>query len=297
MKIVMTGASGLIGARLLGQLRKKGHEVVRLVRRASGASDAFVWDPAAGTVDMDALREVEGVVHLAGAPIAAKRWTPRTKRDILESRVQGTRTLAEALARLPRPPRVLISASGVGFYGDCGDKVVNEEDACGRGFLADVAQQWEQATAPAAAAGVRVVMMRLGVVLSASGGALPRMVLPFRFGAGGRIGNGHQYMSWITLDDVVAAVPILLENDTVVGPVNMVAPSPVTSREFARAIGLVLRRPSLLPLPAFAVRLMMGQMGQELLLASTRAVPAKLSACGYTFRHPMVEEALRHVLG
>ena len=297
MKIVVTGASGLIGSGLVGQLRQKGHKVVRLVRRASSAPDAFVWNPAAGTVDMDALCEVEGVVHLAGAPIAAKRWTPRTKRDILESRVHGTRTLAEALARLPRPPRVLVSASGVGYYGECGDKVLSEEAAGGSGFLADVAQQWEHATAPAAAAGIRVVLMRLGVVLSAAGGALPRMVLPFRFGVGGPIGNGQQYMSWITLDDVVAAVSALLENDTVVGPVNMVAPAPVTSREFARTLGRVLRRPSLLPLPALAVRLLMGEMGQELLLTSTRAVPAKLSACGYTFRYPILEDALRHVLG
>ena len=297
MKIVVTGASGLVGSALVESLRRGGHELIRLVRHPSGDPDAAVWDPGAGTIAMDALCDVEGVVHLAGAPIAAKRWTRKTKRDILQSRVQGTRTLSEALARLPHPPRVLVSASGVGYYGSCGDEVVNEDRPAGSGFLAEVAQQWEQATAPASAAGIRVVTMRLGVVLSMAGGALPRMLLPFRFGAGGPVGNGQQYMSWITLDDVVAAVQALLKNDSLTGPVNMVAPTPVTSREFARTLGRVLHRPSRLPLPALAVRLMMGEMGEELLLASTRAIPDKLSASGYTFQHPALEEALRHVLG
>ena len=297
MKIVVTGTSGLVGSALVESLRRGGHEVLRLLRHPSGDPDTAVWDPRAGTIDMAALRDVEGAVHLAGAPIAAKRWTRQTKRDILQSRVQGTRTLSEALARLPHPPRVLVSASGVGYYGSCGDEVVNEDRPAGSGFLAEVAQQWEQATAPASAVGIRVVTMRLGVVLSTAGGALPRMCLPFRFGAGGPVGNGQQYMSWITLDDVVAAVQALLAIDSLAGPINMVAPTPVTSREFARTLGRVLHRPSRLPLPALAVRLMMGEMGEELLLASTRAIPDKLSAAGYTFQQPALEEALRHVLG
>ncbi|NQU41372.1 MAG: TIGR01777 family protein [Lentisphaerae bacterium] len=296
MKTLITGASGLVGSALVAQLRQSGHEVVRLVRRPSAEGDAFAWDPRNGTMDDRAFDGVEGVVHLAGAPIAAQRWTDQVKQEILVSRVQGTRTLAEAVARLPQPPRVLISASGVGFYGSCGDEVVNEERPAGSGFLAEVAQQWEQATVPASAAGIRVVTMRLGVILSPAGGALPRMLLPFRFGAGGPVGSGNQFMSWITLDDVVSSVQAMLEKDALVGPVNMVAPEPVTSREFARTLGRVLHRPSLLPLPSFAIRLLMGEMGEELLLASTRAIPDKLLASGYAFHHPDLVQALGALL-
>jgi uncharacterized protein (TIGR01777 family) len=297
MKVLVSGSSGLIGSALVNRLRRDGHEVVRLVRGAADAPDTVGWDPRAGTIDAAALDGVGGVVHLAGAPIAASRWSKRVKQQILASRVEGTRTLAEALARLLQPPRVLVSASGVGFYGDRGDEVLDEDGLGGTGFLAEVARQWEAATAAASAAGIRVVMMRLGVVLSASGGALPRMVLPFKFGAGGPVGSGRQYMSWITLDDAVSAMLYAVETDTLSGPVNTVAPSPVTNREFASVLGRVLRRPSVLPLPALAVKTLMGEMGVELLLASTRAVPGKLEASGFTFEHPELEDGLRHVLG
>jgi uncharacterized protein (TIGR01777 family) len=296
MKVLVSGSSGLIGSALVDRLRRDGHVVVRLVRGVSDAPDRVGWDPRAGSIDVAALEGFDGVVHLAGAPVAASRWSKRVKQRILASRVLGTRTLAEALAGLTHPPRVLVSASGVGYYGDRGDDLLTEESAPGNGFLAEVARQWEAATEPASAAGIRVAMMRLGVVLSANGGALPRMVFPFRLGAGGPVGAGRQYMSWITLDDAVSAIQHVIETDTLSGPVNTVAPSPVTNGEFARTLGRVLHRPCLLPLPAFAVKLMMGEMGAELLLAGTRAVPAKLEAAGFVFQQPRLEAALRHVL-
>ncbi len=296
MKVLVTGSSGLIGSALVEQLRRGGHKVVRLVRGATSVRDATSWDPAAGTMASGALQGVEGVVHLAGAPVAAKRWTKRVKREILESRLQSTRLLADALVRLPQRPGVLVSASGVGIYGDRGEAIVDESSAVGAGFLAEVAQQWEAATAPAAKAGIRVATMRLGMVLSMTGGALPRMTLPFRWGLGGPVGSGRQMVSWITLDDAVSAIRFVLENDGVSGPVNTVAPGPVTNREFATTLGHVLHRPSYLPLPAWVVRLMLGQMGRELLLASTRAVPRTLESAGFRFRYDNLDAGLRHVL-
>ena len=296
MRTLVTGSSGLIGTALVGHLRACGHEVVRLVRRACDSPDAYVWEPEAGVIDLEAFHGVDGVVNLAGESIAKRRWTERTKRRIVESRVKGTRLLSHTLASLAVRPRVLVSASGVGFYGHRADTALDEECTCGSGFLADVARQWEQATAPAAAAGVRVVTIRLGMVLSPNGGALPRMLLPFRLGLGGPIGGGRQYISWVAIDDVVAAIQHIVENDGVTGPVNLVSPHPVTNREFAKDLARVLGRPAFLPLPALAVRMLLGEMGTELLVASTRAVPAKLLAAGYVFRHPELPEALAHVL-
>ncbi|MDE0214931.1 MAG: TIGR01777 family oxidoreductase, partial [Deltaproteobacteria bacterium] len=272
------------------------HEVVRLGRSAPEAGDVR-WDPEGGLLDAGALEGVDGVVHLAGENIATGRWTAEKKRRIRESRVRGTRLLAETLAGLERSPRVLVSASAIGFYGDRGDEELSETSPAGAGFLPDVCREWEVATEAAQGKDIRVVHARLGVVLSTGGGALAKMLTPFKLGAGGIIGNGRQYMSWITLDDTVAALGHLLATDSVAGPVNVVAPGAVTNHEFTKTLGRVLRRPTLFPMPAFAARLAFGEMADALLLASTRVKPAALLESGYAFRHDSLEEGLRHVIG
>ena len=236
-------------------------------------------------------------MHLAGETIATGRWTAARKARIRDSRVRGTGLLTRALVKLDRKPRVFVSASAVGIYGTRGDEVVDERSAPGQGFLAEVCSQWEAATRPATDAGIRVVNVRVGVVLSGTGGALAKMLPPFRLGLGGVMGSGRQYMSWIAIDDVVGAIEHLLLADTVVGPVNLVAPDPVSNREFTKTLGRVLRRPTILRLPAFAIRLGLGEVADELLLASTRAQPARLTASGYQFGYPTLEGALRHLLG
>ncbi len=300
MKLLVTGASGLVGGALVPFLAAAGHEVVRIGRSAGrsapGAGD-IRWDPGAGVLDADALEGFDGVVHLAGENIAAGRWNAEKKRRIRGSRVDGTRLLARTVAGLQRPPRVLVSASAIGIYGDRGEETLTEASAPGTGFLSEVCREWEAATEAAAEKGIRVVHARLGVVLSQHGGALAKMLTPFRLGAGGIVGNGRQYMSWVTLDDTVAAVGHLLETGSATGPVNVVAPAAVTNREFTRTLGRVLRRPTLFPLPGFAARLAFGEMADALLLASTRVKPAGLLDSGYTFRHGSLEDGLRHVLG
>lgn len=296
MKILVTGATGLVGSALTSSLAVGGHDVVRLGRTASEAGDVR-WDPEGGVLDAGALEGVDGVVHLAGENIATGRWTAEKKRRIRESRVRGTRLLAETLAGLERSPRVLVSASAIGYYGDRGDEELRETSSAGAGFLSDVCREWEAATEAAQGKGIRVVHARLGVVLSTGGGALAKMLTPFKLGAGGIIGNGRQYMSWITLDDTVAAVSHLLATDSVDGPVNVVAPGTVTNHEFTKTLGRVLRRPTLFPMPAFAARLAFGEMADALLLASTRVKPAALLESGYAFRHDSLEEGLRHVIG
>ena len=296
MKILVTGATGLVGSAVVPFLAGGGHEVARLGRSAPGAGD-IRWDPDAGVLDARALEGFDGVVHLAGENIASGRWSAAKKRRIKESRVRGTRLLAETLAGLERPPRVLVSASAVGFYGDRGDEELTESSPAGSGFLSDVCREWEAATEAAEGKGIRVVHARLGVVLSRDGGALGKMLTPFRLGAGGIVGNGRQYMSWMTLDDTAAALGHLLATETVSGPVNVVAPVPVTNREFTSTLGRVLRRPTVFPLPGFVARVVFGEMADALLLASTRVQPAGLLDSGYTFRHGTLEEGLRHVLG
>ena len=296
MKILVTGATGLVGSALVPFLAGGGHEVARLGRSAPGAGD-IRWDPEAGVLEPDALEGFDGVVHLAGDNIATGRWTAEKKRRIRESRVKGTSLLATALAGLERPPRVLVSASAIGFYGDRGDEELIEGSAAGSGFLSEVCREWEAATEAAEGKGIRVAHARLGVVLSKDGGALAKMLTPFRLGAGGVIGNGRQYMSWITLDDTVAAIGHLLSTESAAGPVNVVAPAPVTNGEFTRTLGRVLRRPTLFPMPGFAARLAFGEMADALLLAGTRVKPAGLLDSGYAFRHGSLEEGLRHVLG
>ncbi|MDE0032929.1 MAG: TIGR01777 family oxidoreductase [Deltaproteobacteria bacterium] len=296
MKILVTGASGLVGSALVPFLAGAGHEVARLGRTAPEAGD-IRWDPEAGVLEPAALEGFDGVVHLAGDNIATGRWTAEKKRRIRESRVKGTSLLAAALAGLELPPRVLVSASAIGFYGDRGDEELIEGSAAGSGFLSEVCREWEAATEAAEGKGIRVAHARLGVVLSKDGGALAKMLTPFRLGAGGVIGNGRQYMSWITLDDTVAAIGHLLSTESAAGPMNVVAPAPVTNGEFTRTLGRVLRRPTLFPMPGFAARLAFGEMADALLLASTRVKPTGLLDSGYAFRHGSLEEGLRHVLG
>jgi uncharacterized protein (TIGR01777 family) len=298
MTVLVTGSSGLVGSALVSSLRDSGHKVRRLVRAGSKAnSDVACWDPKGERIDPGSFRETDAVVHLAGENIAAGRWTSEQKARIRDSRVKGTRLISEALATLTDRPAVLVCASAIGFYGDRGDEPVNEASLAGRGFLADVCREWEAAAEPAAAAGIRLVHARLGIVLSRSGGALAKMLTPFRMGAGGVIGDGLQYMSWIALDDTVAAIQHALTTDSLHGPVNVVAPNPVTNREFTKTLGRVLRRPTLLPIPGFGARLVLGEMADALLLASVRAEPTCLLKTGFRFRFPELESALRHAVG
>jgi uncharacterized protein len=298
VNVAISGASGLIGAALIASLQAGGHRAIPLVRRAPRpGEDALRWDPASGTITRAGPSVADAIVHLAGDSVMGLRWTADKKRRIRESRTIATRLLVQTLTRLAKPPAVLVCASGVGYYGSRGDEVLSEESRPGTGFLADLAREWEAATATAIAQGIRVVNLRLGVVLSANGGALTKMLTPFRLGLGGVIGDGAQWMSWIALDDVTGAIRHALTTDALRGPVNAVAPAPVTNAEFTRTLGRALGRPTLVPLPAFAARLALGEMADELLLASQRVVPARLQASGYRFRYPTLEDALRAVLG
>jgi hypothetical protein len=297
LRVALTGASGLIGRHVAAALRQAGHRVDPLVRRAPQPGTTEIrWDPARGDVDAQALSAVDAVVHLAGETIAAGRWTPARKAAIRDSRVLGTMLLSQCLAQFDPPPRVFVSASAIGYYGDRGDEMLDESHPPGHGFLADVCREWEAATAPARQAGIRVVNLRIGMVLSRDGGALPRMLTPFKLGLGGRVGSGRQYMSWIALPDLVRVFEHVIATEELRGPVNAVAPQAVTNAEFTRALGRVLRRPTILPAPAFAVRLVFGEMGQELLLASTRVVPRRLEATGFAFELGQLEAALRAIL-
>lgn len=296
MNILVSGASGLIGSALVPALEREGHSVTRLVRGTSRSGE-LQWTPGA-PLDPSQVASYEAVVHLAARSIGS-RWTDKLKREARESRVLGTRTLADAAAQAYRSsarPHTFISAAAVGIYGSRGDERLTEDSSPGLGFLADVAREWEAATKPAAEAGVRVVLPRISMVLSANGGGLPKMLLPFRMGLGGRIGSGRQWMSWVTIDDVVGAIVFALSNRNLSGPINLTSPAPVTNQEFVKALGKALNRPAVLPLPAFAVRIAMGEMGEELLLSSIRAVPAKLESAGYRFRHPDLATAFRHTL-
>lgn len=298
MNVLITGSSGLVGAALTPFLTTGGHEVTPLVRSAPGAGErAISWDPDAGRVSAAAIEGFDAVVHLAGESIATGRWTVAKKARIRDSRVKGTRLLCETLAGLKRPPKVLVSASAIGYYGSRGEEVLTESSESGSGFLAEVCREWEAATAPALDHGIRVVNLRFGVILSPRGGALAKMLLPFKMGAGGRIGSGRQYVSWIALDDVIGAVHQALIVEALRGPVNVVAPRPVTNTEFTKTLGRVLGRPTLLPMPAFAARLAFGEMGDALLLSSQRVEPVRLRETKYAFQYPELEGALRHLLG
>ena len=296
MNILVSGSTGFIGSSLVPYLVSSGHDVTRLVRRELGSEEPEVrWDPAAGTIESSALRGTDGVVHLAGES-AVGRWTARKKALILESRANGTRLLCQALGDLTPPPRALICASGLDFYGDRGDTLVSEDTDPGSGFLAEVTAAWEAATKPATDAGIRVVRVRLGMVVGNGGGALSRMLPAFRLGLGGRFGGGRQHVSWLSLTDLVRVVHHILATDSLDGPVNVSTPMPVTNAEFARTLGLVLSRPAVLPVPALGLRLALGEMA-DMVLASVRLDPSKLVRSGFEFRYPGLEEALRAELG
>ena len=298
LRVAVTGATGLLGTALIPFLTTGGHEVIAVSRRR-GLRDAIHWDPAAGVIDHAGLEGLDAVVHLAGETVGT-RWSDHRKRRIRNSRVEGTMLLAEALAGLRRPPRVLVSASAMGVYGNRGDEVLTE-DALPEGppadFLVELGRDWESAADPALAAGIRVVNPRFGLVLTPAGGALARMLPPFLLGAGGPLGGGSQWVSWISIDDAIGVIHHALFTDELAGPVNTAAPEPVTSRSFAATLGRVLKRPALLPAPAPALKLLFGEMADTALLSSQRLSAARLLGSGYTFRHPTLEAALRHVLG
>lgn len=290
MRVAVTGASGLIGSALVPHLRGAGHEVVRLVRRAPRARDERQWEPGAD-LDSSVLHDVGAVVHLAGVGVGDRRWTEAHKQAVLRSRVDGTTTIARAVAACPTPP-VLLSASAVGWYGDTGDEAVDETAPGGTGFLADVVRRWEAATAPAADAGARVVLLRTGVVLAAEGGALGKVLPLFRLGLGGRLGSGRQWLPWIALPDHVAAVRWLLEHDDAAGPVNLTAPEPVRNRDYTAALGRAVHRPAVAIVPAIALRVALGGFADEGVLVSQRVLPAKLEAAGFPFLFSDVQAAL-----
>jgi uncharacterized protein (TIGR01777 family) len=296
MKILVTGSTGLVGSALIPALKSSGHQIVRLVRSKPKDASEVYWNPEQGTINAVELEGLGAVVHLAGENLAAGRWTDEKKQRIRESRIKGTRLLSETLAQLNEKPAVLVSASAVGFYGSRGDEVLTEQSASGSDFLAEVCREWELATQAAAQAGIRVVNLRFGVIFSGEGGALKKMLLPFRLGVGGKLGSGHQYMSWIAIDDAVGAIEHALQNDSLRGPVNVVAPQAATNREFTKTLGRVLSRPTIFPVPAFAARLAFGEMADATLLSSQRVEPERLNEAGYSFKYPTLEAALRHVL-
>jgi len=297
MNVVVSGATGLIGSALVASLRAEGHRVTCLVRRRAGPGE-IQWDPELERLLPHQLEGQDAVIHLAGENIGV-RWTRTRKLRIRESRVRGTRLLSETLAQLTSPPRVLVSASAIGIYGDRGDAVLTEASELGdpaHDFLVSVCLEWEAATAPARAAGIRVVHPRFGVVLSPEGGALRKLLLPFRLGLGGPIGSGNQWMSWVALTDVVGAIRHAIGTEQLAGPVNVTAPEPVTNREFTRALGQALGRPAVLPVPAVALRLALGEMAQATILSGARVVPERLLGTGYRFQDPGLEDALRSLL-
>lgn len=291
-RVIVTGASGLIGRALVPFLRARGHEV-RTLGRAASSDLQWRWEQ--GTLDPQALAGCGAVVHLAGEPLTG-RWTAEKRRAIMESRRVGSRLLAEALAAAPQPPPLLISASAVGYYGDRNDAVLTESDGPGRGYLSEVCQAWEAATQPAEQAGLRVVHLRLGVVAASSGGAFPLMLLPLRYGLGGRIGSGQQYLSWIALPDLLSVIGHCLDTETLSGPVNAVAPEPVTNARFTTLAARLLHRPALLTAPAFALRAVLGESADEMLLSSARVTPRRLLDTGFAFKYPELAPTLSALL-
>lgn len=299
MDVLVTGAGGFIGSALVPALRAGGHRPIVAVRARSVPAkvDGIVWDPVAGRIDAAALEGIGAVVHLAGAGIGDRRWSDKRKRVILDSRTKGTRLLADTLAQLDRKPSVFVSASAIGYYGDRGDEILTEQSTSGNDFLADVCRRWEESTAPAVDADIRVVTIRTGIVLGRGGGILGRVLLPFRLGLGGRTGWGVQYLSWITLHDEIRAIVHAIDTAALRGPVNLVAPNPAMNAEFAKLLGRILHRPAVLPTPIAPLRVLMGrELVDALMVASQRVRPAALDASGFTFEHPTLEEGLRSVL-
>lgn len=304
MKVLVSGSTGLIGEGLTAFLSSQGHSVVRLVRPESHSDSkdglklpSVEWDPKAGKIDIAALEGFDAVVHLGGESIAEGRWSAARKEALRLSRVKGTAFLSDTLARLKNPPKVLVVASAIGYYGDRGPEVLNEQSSKGSGFLSDLCQEWETACQPAARAGIRVVNLRIGVVLSTKGGALTKMLLPFELGAGGEIGSGNQFLSWVSLDDVLGAILHALNTESISGPVNVTAPNPVTNKEFTKTLGKVLSRPTLIPIPTFGLRILFGEMADECLVAGQNVLPTKLHSSNYEFRNKELEPTLRRILG
>ena len=294
MKVVVSGASGLIGSALVPALEAAGHEVVRLVRREARGPSEVAWDPAAGTIDAAGLAGVDAAVNLSGANLN-RRWTAARKREIRDSRVSSTSLLARTLAEIEPRPTVFVSTGGCGIYGDRGDEILTEESELGSGFLADVGRAWEAAAEPARAAGLRVVNFRQGIVLTRDGGALRQMLLPFKLGVGGRVASGRQWWTWVSLDDLVAAYLFVLEGE-LAGPVNLASPNPATSAVFAKALGRALHRPTVLPVPAFTIKVLFGERGEAVVLEGQRTLPARLLDAGFTFAFPEIDAALEHAL-
>lgn len=296
MKILVSGASGLVGRALIPALEEDGHAVLRLVRHpVRDPGEEMQWNPYADRIDESSLPPFDAVIHLSGESISG-RWNAAKKRAIYDSRIRSTAYLAECMERMEKPPAVWLCASAIGYYGTRKDETLTERAIPGKNFLATVCEDWEKATKPASDRGVRVVNMRLGVVLAKEGGTLPLMMRPFKMGVGGIIGNGRQYLSWITLDDLITAMVFALNTDSLSGPVNFVAPNPATNREFTKALGKALKRPTLLRTPAFALRAALGQMAKELILSSTRVIPKKLTDAGFEFEHPEIDGALKSIL-
>jgi uncharacterized protein len=296
MNVLVTGSHGMIGTALIPRLRARGDRVLRLVRGDPEGSDDVRWDPPAGTIDAAALEGVDAVVHLAGVGIGDKKWTEARKKEVLESRTIPTMLLARTLAALDGKPRVLVSASAIGYYGDRGDDVLTEAAPAGNDFGARVCRAWEEATAPAEEAGIRVVRTRTGLVLTARGGFLKRLLLPFKLGIGGRLGSGRQWMSWITLDDDLDAILHVIDIDSLAGPVNLTAPNPVTNAEFTQMLGRAVHRPTVVPTPMPALKVVYGSELVDTLLGSERVVPERLQQSGFTFSHPELDGALHAVL-
>ncbi|HXD31787.1 MAG TPA: TIGR01777 family oxidoreductase [Pyrinomonadaceae bacterium] len=296
MKILVSGSHGLVGSAFIDSVRKDGVEVYSLVRGAPKSDLEIEWHPNHADLKVSDIEGMDVVVHLAGESIAEGRWSDDKKKRIRDSRVNGTAMLSRALVKLNRPPQVFVCASAIGYYGSRGDEVLTEASSPGDDFLSSVCVEWEQATEPASNKGIRTVKARFGIILSTDGGALAKMLPPFRMGVGGRVGDGKQWMSWIALDDVVSGLRFVIETDEMSGPVNFVAPNPVTNSEFTKSLGKALSRPTIFPIPAFAVRLAFGEMADALLLSSTRVNPVELTKAGYDFSHPHLAEALQSVL-
>ena len=295
-RVLIAGASGTIGRALVHFLQTQGHDVVRLVRRPPSGVDEVFWNPGAGELDIGALEGVDAIINLSGENVAGGRWTGARRDAIFRSRVDATRTLVGVIRQLQRKPEIFVSASAVGFYGDRGGEILTERSRVGQGFLSEVCLAWETHAEGARKVGVRTVLTRFGVVLTPKGGALAKLLPVFRVGLGGPVGGGAQWMSWIGIDDVIGGIYHVLNQPTCDGPMNLVAPEPVTNREFAKTLGRVLRRPAIVPAPRFVLRGIFGEMANATVLASTRAVPERLLATGYQFKHSELEAALRHVL-